>query len=135
SPAGWNLRMYNQNGTATALSLVGGTNMVAGTYYHVAATFDGTTARLYVNGVLLASGNPTGYVPGVSGPFSMGTRSDNAFYWPGKEDEVAFYNTVLSQSVIAAHYAAATTNAGGYATQVLTSNPLVYFRLNEAGDP
>jgi hypothetical protein len=109
--------------------------MVAGNYYHLAITYDGTTANVYVNSVLLASGSPTGYVPGTDGPFSMGVRSDLGFPWEGKEDEVAFYGTVLTPSQIAAHYAAATTNAAGYASQVLALNPLVYFRLNEPGDP
>ncbi len=132
---GFNLRMYNQNGLNTSLSITANTNMVAGTYYHLVSTFDGTTAKMYVNGVLLATGNPTGYVPGTAGVFSIGTRSDNAFYWAGKEDEVAWYPSVLSADTIAAHYSAATTNAAGYATQILASNPALYFRLGEAGDP
>ncbi len=134
NPEGWVFRMYNQQGTAIALGLSIPTNMVAGTFYHLVVTFDGTTANAYVNSVLVASGSPSSYVPGVDGPFSIGTRSDDAFYWQGKADEVAFYGSVLSASQIAAHYAAATTNASGYAAQILAQSPLLYFRLNEAGD-
>jgi hypothetical protein len=132
---GWDFRVYNQQGTAFSLELQIRTNMVAGMFYHLVVTFDGTTAKGYVNSALVASGQPTGYVPGVDGAFSIGTRSDVAFDWQGKADEVAFYKTVLSQSQVAAHYAAATTNAAGYATQILALTPLLYFRLNEAGDP
>src|SRR5438128_1545897 len=86
--------------------------------------------QTFVNGVLLASGNPTSYVPGTAGVFSIGARSDGnaTFPWAGKADEVAFYNTVLTPSQIAAHYAAATTNAAGYAAQISALNPLVYYR-------
>jgi len=134
SVTGWAFRMYNQQGTAFSLNMAINTNMVPGNYYHLVVTFDGTNANGYVNSVLLTNGTPTGYIPGTDGPFSIGVRSDNAFYWQGKADEVAFYSSVLTSSQIAAHYAAATTNASGYATQVLALNPLIYFRLDEAGD-
>src|SRR5262249_24786592 len=122
-------------GTTPSLNLSFDTNMVAGTYYHVVITFDGTNAKAYVNSVLLATGQPTSYVPGTNGVLSIGVRSDGGFFWSGNADEVAFYGSVLSSSQIAAHYSAATTNAAGYANQVLTANPLAYFRLDEAGDP
>jgi len=135
STTGWALRMYNHNGLTFSLNLAITTSIVPGTYYHVAVTFDGTTARAYVDGVLTASGNPTSYVPGTNGVFSIGTRSDDAFFWQGDADEVAFYSSVLSSNDIAAHFSAATTNAAGYSSQILALNPLLYFRLNEAGDP
>ena len=127
--------MYNQNGLNTSLNLSADTNMVAGTFYHVVVTFDGTTARVYVNGVLLKSGAPTSYVPGVDGELTIGSRSDGGFLWAGKADEVAFYGSVLPASEIAAHYEAASTNAASYATQIQASSPLIYYRFNEAGDP
>src|SRR5262249_53426925 len=135
STTGFNMRFYNQNALSISINPVGATNMTAGTYYHLVATFDGTTARLYVNGTQIASAiwNNTGsvnYVPGTAGPFSIGTRADNAFFWQGKQDEVAFYTNVLSASTIAAHYNAATTNAAGYSAQILADGPVLYFRLN-----
>ncbi len=132
STSGWNLRMYNLNGLSTSLNLAIPTNMVAGAYYHLVVTFDGTTATAYVNSALVATGQPSSYVPGTAGPFSIGARSDGGFHWQGKADEVAFYGSVLTADQIAAHYSAATTNASGYAGQVLALNPLVYFRLDEA---
>jgi hypothetical protein len=138
STNGWNFRMYNQRGLATSLSITAVTNMTVGTFYHLVATFDGTTANVYVNGVLLASGSPSGspaYVPGTAGDFTIAIRSDGGILWAGKADEVAFYNSVLSANTIAAHYAAASTNAAGYATQVLADHPLVYYRLDEPALP
>ena len=138
STTGFNMRMYNQNALNFSINPAGNTNMVAGTYYHLAATFDGTTANLYVNGTLIASAawNNTGsvnYVPGTAGPFSIGVRSDNGIFWQGSEDEVAYYTNVLSASTIAAHYAAATTNGAGYSAQILADHPVLYFRLDEPG--
>ena len=131
SGEGWNLRMYNRNGTATSLSISGGGAPVAGAWYHVVVVFDGTTARLYINGAQVASGNPSSYVPGSAGGMSVGVRSDNAYPWNGVADEVAFYTNALSAGVIAAHYGAATTNGLGYPAQILADNPVAYYRLNE----
>jgi hypothetical protein len=135
---GWNLRMYYKNGLATSVNIIGLTNLTAGTYYHVAATWDGTTAMIYVNGVFLNSANPATtpkYVPGQAGDFTVGVRSDRGIPWKGTADEVAFYTNTLSASQIAAHYAAATTNAAGYAAQILADHPVLYYRLDEIALP
>jgi hypothetical protein len=136
SQTGYELRMYKTNGTAFAVDVIGTIANVVGVYTHVVATYDGTTAKLYLNGVLANSGTLNApFVPGVSGPFTIGERADAAFFWQGKADEVAYYNTALDANTIAAHYACATTNADLYPTMILASSPMLYFRLNEAGDP
>lgn len=58
--------MYNNNGTATSVNITGGGAPVAGTWYHVVATYDGAVAKLYVNGAKVAEANQTSYVPGAS---------------------------------------------------------------------
>jgi hypothetical protein len=137
SQTGYELRMYKNSGTAFAVDVVGTTTNVVGVYTHVVATFDGTTASIYLNGVLANSGTPNApYVPGTNGsPFTIGERADAAFLFQGKADEVAYYNTALDANTIAAHYACATTNANLYSTMILASSPMLYFRLDEAGDP
>jgi hypothetical protein len=140
---GYELRLYHGGGSTSTCfpgntGLVGtfGTNIV-GSYTHVVATFDGTTAKIYINGSLANSSTLVfPYLPGVSdATFSIAMRADTGFKWAGKEDEVAYYSSVLSASDVAAHYAAATTNAAGYAAQILASNPMLYYRLDEPGDP
>ena len=131
---GWNLRMYNQNLGNTSLSITGGGNPTPGTWIHLAATFDGTTARVYVNGVQVNSGSPSGspaYVPNVDGPLRIGTRSDVGFNWQGTASEVAYYTNALAAGTIAAHVAAATTNRSGYSAQIVGDGPVGYWRLNE----
>lgn len=132
SATGWNLRLYNGVDTATVVSTTGGAAQ-SNTWYHVVATFDGTDARLYVNGVGGAPVTQTGpFVQNTDSAFNVGSRSDGAFGWNGTADEVAFYPSVLSTNDVVAHYDAATTNAAGYASQILASSPAGYWRLDEA---
>ncbi|MCF8370708.1 MAG: choice-of-anchor D domain-containing protein [Bacteroidales bacterium] len=77
---------------------------VIGEWAHVAATNDGTTARLYVNGVFLASApvltNYTGYGSDVriGGEACCGGNN-----FPGLVDEVKLWNYVRSESDIASN--------------------------------
>lgn len=133
SETGWNLRMYNQNGTATSVSITGGPAPVAGTWHHVVAVYNGTTAFVYVNGVQKASANPTGYVPSAGGSLFVGGRSDASFWWNGNADEVAIYDKALTAAEIDAHYknGISASPAKPYNQLVLESGPLGYYRLNE----
>lgn len=133
---GWNFRTYNQNGTATAASISSAAPLTAGSWYHVVAVWDATTgtATLYVNGALAAT-SPSGltYVPNGDAPFSLGSRSDNAFGWQGSIDEPAYYNKVLSPARILAHYnnGKNTAPATTYQSEVLADTPVGYWRLGE----
>ena len=136
SDTGWNLRMYNQNGTATSLSITGGGAPVPGAWHHLVVSFDGTNATLYVNGKSAATGTPTGtpnFVPGASGGFAIAGRADSSFFWNGSADEVAIYPKALSEAEVTAHYANATSAAPAatYQSLVLAAQPLAYYRLNE----
>jgi autotransporter-associated beta strand protein len=104
--AGWNLRTYIGTSTTTAVNLTAGPVLTFGTWQHVAATWDGTTGRLYVNGVLAGSQVPTStpaYMPGQSGGFAVGRRADDSFWWPGQAADVALYNHVLTPQEIQSH--------------------------------
>jgi hypothetical protein len=79
-------------------------NAQVGTWYHVALTLDGTTARLYVNGVLEATGMTDPSYTGDPG-FQIGSSAccagmGDAF--AGLVDEVQVFNRVLSQNEIEA---------------------------------
>lgn len=133
SDTGWNFRMYNQNGTTVSVNITGGPAPVAGAWHHVVAVYNGTTAKVYVNGVESASGTPTGYVPSAGGSLFIGGRADSSFWWNGAADEVAIYGAALTPETIAAHYnnGVNATPATPYSSLVLADNPLGYYRLNE----
>lgn len=130
---GWNFRMYAQDALNTSVSVTGGGAPSIGTWHHVVAVYDGTTAYIYVNGVLGASAAPTGYVPSAGGPFFIGGRSDSSFWWNGFADEVAFYDKALTAAEIDARYKNGISAAPStpYQQLILASAPLAYYRLNE----
>lgn len=84
------------------------TDVTLNVWTHYVGTYDGTTLRLYRNGVLVVSGAAS---PGasVSNILRIGRRwdTDTFSYWPGSLDEVAVYGTTLSAVRVLAHYNAA----------------------------
>jgi hypothetical protein len=84
------------------------TAVVIGKWYHVAGTYDGAVARLFVNGTMEDS-HRAGF------PLNYGTRplfigSSGERFWPGNlnglVDEVSLYNRALSPAEIAGNYEA-----------------------------
>src|SRR4029078_12018936 len=100
-----------------ALSFTAGTRVVAspgppgdGTkWVHVAPSYDGTTARLYVNGAQVAMANigaislaggpadgaPGGYGPDIGGTYDGTVAYDTDIYY-GQMDEIVLYNRGLT---------------------------------------
>ncbi len=71
----------------------------------LAATYDGTTIRCYVNGNLVDSGNPANPVSNVSPRFNIATRNDAyAQYFHGTIDDLRIYNRTLSTAEIQGIY-------------------------------
>ena len=127
----WSFRMGNAAGYVATLA--GGT-LRTSVWQHVAAVYDGTSASLYVNGSRVAG--PTavpGYTPSVNPalPLRIGATSFGNRTFDGSVDEVACYTNALSAATIAAHYQAATTNYSGYGRQILASQPVGYWPLDE----
>ena len=81
-------------------SLYGTTQLPANTWTHLAATYDGTTQRLYVNGVEVASRAQTGSIAQSDGPLRIGGNSVWGEFFTGLIDEVRVYNRVLTASEI-----------------------------------
>lgn len=73
-------------------------------WYHYVATFDGTTANLYRNGRLVASGNPTSWnTTGTTMSLGMNSTNNNG----AKDlayDDLKIYDIALSESQIQAMY-------------------------------
>ncbi len=133
--AGWNLKMYNGTGGDVGWDLTGGTSTI-GAWSHVVATWSGSAALLYVNGVLADSTNDTSKTPGYNANPSTNLPSLNvgANFNGGSPsasliDEVAFYASELSLAQISNHYAlAASPTAGAYASAVVGDGAVLYFQ-------
>ncbi|HEX6667758.1 MAG TPA: LamG-like jellyroll fold domain-containing protein [Solirubrobacterales bacterium] len=76
---------------------------------HLAATYDGTTLRLYVNGTQVATKAATGAMPNTANPLRIGGNTAWGEYFAGLIDEVRVYNRALTAGEIATDMAAAIT--------------------------
>ena len=74
--------------------------LTANTWAHLAATYDGATMRLYVNGVQVASRAQTGAIATSTNPLQIGGDSLYGQYFAGRIDEVRIYNRALSVAEI-----------------------------------
>jgi hypothetical protein len=94
-----------QNGVRQRLQAPAG-SVQAGQIYHVVATYDGTTRRLYLNGAQVASSALAGGPTVTPSDLYMGTWDGVGENFDGTIDEVALYNSALSTSAVSAHYTA-----------------------------
>lgn len=80
--------LISNNGSTTTTKITVDWNPVLSTWYHVAVDFDGTTYRLYVDGVVL--GTATTLISTFDGTagFSVGAQGDGVSEFDGWADEV-----------------------------------------------
>jgi glucose/arabinose dehydrogenase/PKD repeat protein len=92
-------------GVSSTGTLYGPSPLPLNTWTHLAATYEGTTMRLYVNGTQVASRPLAGGIAASSLPLTIG--GDAVFGQPfaGRIDEVRVYNVPLNQDQIQADMA------------------------------
>lgn len=133
---GWNFRMYNGNGSALGWDLTGGTAPLD-TWTHVVATWNGTAAQLFVNGVLADNTNDSALNnvynanTAATSPNFLVAATDTASPLAGSVDETAFYNSALTPAQILNHFnAASSPTAGTYHSLVRTDGALLQLSNN-----
>jgi hypothetical protein len=92
-----------QSGSRKRLQAPAGA-VVAGQTYHVVATYDGATRRLYLNGAEVINGPLTGAATTTTNPVMIATWDGRSEFLRGTVDEVAVYRTALAPARVAAHY-------------------------------
>ena len=70
------------------------------TWTHVAATYDGTTMRVYRNGILIGSRALTGNLVNTSDPLKFGGNAVWSEWFQGRIDEVRVFNAARSAAEI-----------------------------------
>ena len=91
----WQYWVGNGSGSWT---VVGGPAVTLEPWTHVAGTYDGTTARLYVDGTLVASATIGSHAESITTLRVAAGANERAadYLLPGRVDEVAVYPTALS---------------------------------------
>jgi hypothetical protein len=80
--------------------LYGTGTLPVNTWTHLAATYDGTTTRLYVNGTQVSSQAQTGAFVTSTNPLQIGGDSLYGQFFHGTIDEVRIYNMALTAAQI-----------------------------------
>ncbi len=79
------------------------------TWSHLAVTYDGTTERLFVNGVQVATRAASGAITTSTGALRIGGNSIWTEFFQGRIDEIRIYNRALTAAEIVADMAAPIT--------------------------
>lgn len=105
----WSLSLVNNTGARFRLRANGTvhtaeippSSIFSNTWYHLAATYDGASLRVFLNGSLTAFGAASGsigYHP--QAPASLGNRTDNGAPFYGSLDDVRIYGQALTESEV-----------------------------------
>jgi hypothetical protein len=89
-------------GAAAGTGLAG-----AGQWHHVVGTFDGTSQRLYIDGVRSGSAGGGTPIPAIGVPFSVGKQNCSPCLstgFIGAFGELAIYSKALAENRITAHF-------------------------------
>ena len=101
------------------------TTVSANTWYHVAATHESGSDKLYVNGSLEASGSASNFSTSDAANLRIGSSSIFNLYHQGLIDEVSFFNSALSASNITSIY------NSGVPVDLTSLSPVGWWRMGD----
>ena len=87
-------------GTFSPSSLRGVSALPLNAWSHLAATYDGSTMRIFVNGAQVATRAQTGPIATSTGALTIGSDLLYGQYFSGRIDEVRIYNVALTAGQI-----------------------------------
>lgn len=107
------------NGT-TATTCTGSFTFATGTWYHLAATWDGSTMTVYVNGVSKGTASFTGPIASSTNNLTLGHNPGGTDFFTGSVDEFAVYPSSLPVTTLLEHYNVANQAQGGAGLYLIT---------------
>ncbi len=118
---GWQASFAMNDGTSTDLHI--SQRPTLNTWYHLASTYDGTSAKLYINGQLVKTINVGKTLRSNGRDISIAADNGNQKFFQGKLDELGIYGLALSQQQI--------QQLMGLGAPLMTNNLIAYYNLNE----
>ena len=109
-------------------SLDSTTTVSANTWYHVAATHESGSDKLYVNGSLENSGSAGSFSTSNAVNLRIGSAKIFGMYHQGLIDEVSFFNSALSASNVSSMI------NSGVPTDISSLNPVGWWRMGDGSD-
>jgi hypothetical protein len=88
---------YEAGGSAAYACL--STPLTANVWTHVAATYDRTSIKIYINGSLATSASGSAFMPATTGALTIGA-SEFGEYFPGRIDEIYVRNSALTDAEV-----------------------------------
>ena len=114
SSSGNKLRFRLKAGGSTS-TLLGG-SVSNGVWSHVVAVYDGSTMKLYQDGVRVGSTAKTGSLDASSKDIFIGANPPGTRYWDGMIDEIKVYDFALSESQVSELYSTGSASAESFAS-------------------
>ena len=124
-PDAGNLKIALASSSWTNINLLGTTTLSSGKWYHFAATWDGTTRKVYLNGNEENSDTPTGDPTSNSEALTIGDRTGGGSSFDGKIDEVRIWDDVRTETEIRQNMYRELPDPSG------ETNLVAYYKLNE----
>jgi RHS repeat-associated protein len=125
-------------GTASLFTEFAAATAISAGWHHLVATYDGVSARLYVDGQL-AAGPTAVSSASTSTTLWIASQGGTTSFFNGTLDEVALYSQALSMTRVQTHFVAGRLGVGasiaGYAATVIFDAPSGYWRLGDSGGP
>lgn len=81
------------------------TGITPGDWNHVCGTWDGSTVKIYVNGVAGSNGSQSGSQTATTEHLDIGRLDSNSYNFSGILDDLRIYNVALTAGQVAAMYA------------------------------
>jgi hypothetical protein len=107
---------YNGKITFTSYgnNLYSSTIPTVGNWIHICGTYDGTTRRLYLDGVQIATDTATINLTGTSREFIIGAASPTSEYFDGSISNFKLYDTALTAEEVKTLYNMGRCDEGGH---------------------